>query len=175
MIIDSPNYASPAGEMIPRPIAHATDLIIHHTAGPAVQSALDIDAEHRQRGFAMIGYNWVIEHDGRVCKGRPMDVVPAAAYGRNSQSIDIALTGNFQPDDAGFTGDPTAEQIQALKELSLKLHHDIPSIVRTIGHRDVAGLFYNGDGDYATACPGDRLYAQLPEVRTFVQSSMPRL
>jgi len=176
LIINKPEYPAPENRMTPRLRGQISELIIHHTAGPAHQSALAIDAEHRSRGFAMIGYNYVIDYDGTIFAGRPLEDVPAAAFGRNATSVDVALTGNFQSNDPGFTGDPTAPQITALEALALWLHQQLPTITRTIGHRDVAPLFYpNDQGDYATACPGDRLYAQIPAIKASVVAALPRL
>lgn len=176
MIIKQPEYPAPANAMTPRLRGSISELIIHHTAGPAHQGPLEIDAEHRARGFAMIGYNYVIDYDGTVFAGRPLLDVPAAAYGRNATSVDVALTGNFQSDDHGFTGPPTQPQIAALEALALFLHQQLPTITRTIGHRDVAPLFYpNDQGDYATACPGDLLYAQLPAIKAAVHSALPKI
>lgn len=162
MVIKDPNLAAPQSDMQPRATSSITDFIVHHTDGPADQSVAAIDLEHRAIGDAMIAYNWVITKDGTVWSGRPVDYVPAAAYGRNAQSVDVVLTGQFQPDAANYTGPPTAAQMASLEALCVYAHRTFPSIVRTIGHRDVAPMFYNGDGNYATACPGDDCYKLLP-------------
>lgn len=156
--------------MLPRSFSAITDIIVHHTAGSLTQGPLDIDAEHRNQGWAMIGYNYVVTPNGQVYDARPLTVVPAAAFGRNTESINIVLVGQFQPDSAHYTGPPTPAQLLSLRDLVLSLHKQFPGIVRTIGHRDVAPLFYNGDGDYATSCPGDKLYCELPAIKSYVAS-----
>lgn len=168
------NYPAPAYSMTPRNPSDITDLIIHHEAGSLSETPLSIDAQHRGEGWAMIGYNFIIDTEGRVYDGRPLDVVPSAAYGRNRQSINVSLVGNFQQDDPGYTGPPTAQQLQAIVDLGVYLHKRFPSIERTIGHRDVATLFYGGDGDYATACPGSMLYAKLPELKAQIAQQVNR-
>ena len=169
--VQDPHLPPPAFPMSPRELSIIDTLIIHHTAGPAGQTVAEIDQEHRNNGWAMIGYNFVIEQDGSQFNARPVDFVPAAAYGYNAKSVNIVLTGNFQSDDPGFTGPPSAAQIQSVKSLSLYVHHRYPSIIRTIGHRDVATLFYPTDtAPYATACPGDQLYSQLPSINAYVRS-----
>jgi N-acetylmuramoyl-L-alanine amidase len=153
-----------------------TDIIIHHSAGSPSQTPLDIDAEHRARGMDMIGYNCIIGPEGTVYSGRPLLFIPAAAYGRNAESINICVLGNFQSDDPGYTGVPTSAQIQSLTDLCVQLHHQHPYVVRTIGHRDVAPMFYpSNEGDYATACPGDKLYALLPTIKAAIQKAMASL
>ncbi len=161
--IDYPKF----GPMTPRSGADITDLIIHHSAGPADQDPRAIDEEHRQRGMAGIAYNWIITHDGEVYSGRPIIVVPAAAYGRNQESVNVCLTGNF------MESHPTPQQLQALKELAVFVHGLLPHIVRTIGHREVATIFYpHSTSDYATACPGDNLQALIPEVKAYVKEHL---
>lgn len=172
MNIVQPKYPSPNGHMSIRLEREITDLIIHHTAGATTQTPLEIDAEHRARGMDMIGYNYVITPDGTVFSGRPDGFVPAAAYGRNSESVNVSVVGNFERDDIGYTGAPTPHQVRSLQELSVYLHAKYPSIVRTIGHRDVAPMFYpypNNQGDYSTACPGSELYALIPAVKLYTQ------
>jgi N-acetylmuramoyl-L-alanine amidase len=162
-----------AKPMAIRDVNHITDLIIHHSAGPKTQTALDIDAEHRNIGMSMIGYNYVITPDGVVSHGRQENAVPAASFGRNYESLNICLIGNFEHGDSGYTGPPTAMQIQSLKELSVYAHVTFPSITRTIGHRDVATLFYpQNTADYATACPGDQLYALIPAVKAYTSQTL---
>lgn len=159
--------------MTPRSLSQVTDLIVHHTAGALTQTPQEIDAEHRAEGWAMIGYEYVITPDGTIYDGRPLDVVPSAAYGRNTQSVDVVLVGNFQASDPGYTGPPSAAQMQSLKDFALWIHQQIPSICRTIGHGDVARMFYPDDeGDYSTACPGSELESQLPEIRSYVASKL---
>lgn len=168
------NYPAPNGEMSPRQLSQITDLVIHHSDGPWEQSALEIDAEHRAEGWCEIGYNFVIGKDGTIWAGRPLQYVPSAALGRNLESVNVCLTGDFEPGTPGFCGHPTDAQVQSLKELSVHLHRALPTIVRTIGHRDVAPMFYPGnEAEYATACPGANLYALLSEIKSYVRSQVP--
>lgn len=175
MNIVQPSYPMFKNEA-PRSLTDITDLIIHHSAGSLFQTPQDIDAEHRARGMSGIGYNYIINPSGVVFYGRPANVIPAAAYGRNQQSLNICVIGNFHPSDAGYTGKPTPSQINALTELSVYLHHKYPSIIRTIGHRQVATLFHKDNpGDYSTACPGDDLFWLIPEVNAKVSKALATL
>jgi hypothetical protein len=150
-----------------------TDFIIHHSAGPITQTISDIDAEHRSIGDAMIGYNWVIDHDGVVWEARDPIYTPAAAYGRNEQSVNVCLIGQFHPNAPGFTGDPTVSQLAALANLCVYAHHRWPGIIRTIPHSDVAGFYPESErGNYSTECPGDRLRAHIPQIRSYVYSKV---
>lgn len=168
-------YPAPALAMAVRSLSEINSLVIHHTAGPVDQMPLDIDAEHRAEGWAMIGYNFVIPADGKIYAGRPWGFVPSAAYGWNTPSVNVVLCGNFQTGDPGYTGAPTAAQVQSLKDLAVYLHQQFPGIVRTIGHGDVATLFYPNDtADYSTACPGTELEALIPAVKAYCQAARPR-
>ena len=167
MQIVSVNYPPPAFAMTPRDLSQITTLIIHHSDGSPDQSPLEIDQEHRNEGWAMIGYNFFINGAGTVYEGRPTNVVPSAAYGWNTPSINVCLAGDFQPGTDGYQSEVPAAQLQALKDLSVELHQHYPGIVRTIGHRDVASFYPSDPGDYSTACPGDILEAQLAAVKAY--------
>lgn len=165
-------YPAPQRDMTPRSLANITDLIIHHEAGSLAETPLSIDAQHRGEGWAMIGYNYIVGVDGTCYDGRPINVVPSAAYGRNAQSVNVSLVGNFEEADPGFTGAPPAAQIAGLEALCIYLHKVLPSIERTIGHRDVAKLFFGGDGNYSTLCPGSLLYVELPQIRAKIAAAV---
>lgn len=172
MNIVSVAYPPPAFAMTPRDVSQITTLIIHHSDGAPNQSPLDVDAEHRAEGWAMIGYNWFIGGDGTVYEGRPSNVVPSAAYGDNSPSVDVCLAGDFEPGTDGYQSEVPAVQLQALKDLAVEVHQHYPTITGTIGHRDVAALYPNDPGDYSTACPGDACYAQIPAVKAYVAGKL---
>lgn len=168
-------YAEPLFPMAVRNDSSVTDCVIHHTAGALTQTPLDIDAEHRALNppDAMIAYNAVITPDGKAYAGRPAHFIPAATYGRNTESYAIVLVGNFEPGSAGYTGNPTNAQIVALYNLVLQVHLRYP-ITRTYGHGDVAALFYGGDPNYATACPGRNLSAEIPLIRKQIAQRLAR-
>lgn len=171
MRIQYPDYPAPAFAMTPRPNPQPQYLIWHHSDGSPSQTPLEIDAEHRAENppFAMVGYSYMVGPNGEVWKGRPDDVVPAAAEGENVNSIDVCLLGDFQPDTEGFAP-PTPEQLQSAKDLAVLIHRQYPSIVRMIGHRDVAAIV--GNPDDATACPGDVLEELIFGFHTYVLAQL---
>lgn len=142
-------------------------LIVHHM-GP-VPAGFDyantvkiVDQWHRAKGWSGIGYHKVILPGGEVKQGRPDAVVGAHAFGANAASLGILVAGDFSKQ-----APPEAQQaalVQVLATLA-KRHGIMPD--RIIGHRDVAKLF---PGGAASACPGDALYALLPEVREQVEA-----
>jgi N-acetylmuramoyl-L-alanine amidase len=168
-----PLYPSPGVNYAARQVSNITDFIIHHTAGSVHQTVLDIDAEHRAKGMAFIAYNWIISPQGTIFSGRPIEWVSSASYGRNQQSVAVCLIGNFESGDPGYTGRPTGAQLDALNRLAVLSHVHIPSIARTIGHRDIETLFYPGQSEsYGTACPGSELWKMIPLVRKYVNEFM---
>ena len=66
--INDPHLPAPSLTMTPRDLSAVTYLIIHHTDGAPDQTVPQIDQEHRNEGWAMIGYNYVV--DGAGSAGR---------------------------------------------------------------------------------------------------------
>lgn len=139
-------------------------IVIHCSATRAGQDvrASDIDKWHRERGFAMIGYNYVIDLDGTVEKGRPLTMDgahcnTAGLSGKvyNKHSIGICYVGGL--DKHGRPADTrTPAQKMALAKLVNELILKYP-IVEVIGHRD-ASPDKNGDGkitqnEWVKTCP----------------------
>lgn len=131
-----------------------TDMIvIHHVGVPdGDTSAASIHEAHKRNGWAGIGYHYVIRKNGVIERGRPLNTVGAHAYGENYHTVGINVTGNFDKEY------PTDNQIQSLVDLLTalcKIYHMEPTSATIVGHRDVN----------KTDCPGDHLYALLPEIR----------
>lgn len=78
-------------------------IIVHHTGGTDLNPLADtsnhtasqVDAWHKAKGWDGIGYNWFIEKDGKLKRGRDESKVGAHTIGYNEQSIGICLAGNF--------------------------------------------------------------------------------
>ena len=70
-------------------------IVLHHSYSKDVPAA-EIHAWHLARGWAGIGYHFVIRKDGSIERGRPQDMIGAhAGPGVNGHSIGICLCGNF--------------------------------------------------------------------------------
>lgn len=149
-------------------------IVIHCSATRAGQDvrAADIDKWHKERGFAMIGYNYVIDLDGTVEVGRPLSregahCNTAGTSGRsyNRHSIGICYVGGLDKD--GKPADTrTPEQKRALRDLVYKLMEAYPGIVEVIGHRD-ASPDRNKDGkitpnEWIKQCPCFDVRAEFP-------------
>ena len=148
-------------------------IVIHCSATRAGQDvrAADIDKWHKERGFARIGYNYVIDLDGTVEVGRPLTMDGAhcntaglSGLSYNKHSIGICYVGGL--DAFGNAADTrTDAQKLAMHELVLRLMEKYP-IVEVIGHRD-ASPDKNGDGvisknEWIKQCPCFDVRAEFP-------------
>ncbi|MFT7184177.1 MAG: putative membrane protein [Oceanicoccus sp.] len=151
-------------------------IIIHHTASTKdlddpEQLMRSIYAYHAlSRGWGDIGYNYLVDSDGKIYEGRygGDGAVAGHAAGYNTASVGIALLGNFEETPI------TADMMKGLMGLVFDqavLHGIDPDgsstfrgdyIPNIMGHRDVS----------ATACPGDVTYEYLPELIEAVGKSL---
>ena len=138
-------------------------IVIHCTATKEGKNfrAADIDAWHKAQGWKCIGYHYVIDLDGTVEAGRPLDMEGAhckesGTSGKpdNKHSIGIVYVGGL--DRNGKAKDTrTPEQKAALVELVNALLFRYPGIKEIIGHREVCK---------AKECPCFDVRAEFPQV-----------
>lgn len=133
---------------------NTTDMIVIHHTG-----CNDIDASAEQihqwhlsapNFWAGIGYHFVIRKNGTVERGRPEWAVGSHAYGENSHTLGIHLSGDF------MTAYPTQKQIESCALLLANLCEDygIPTDRdHIVGHGELMG----------TDCPGTTLQALLDD------------
>jgi hypothetical protein len=160
---------------------------VHHTVSAndyaAEDSAgivLSMAKYHRDvNGWNDLGYNFVVDKYGQIFEGRAggidQAVIGAQAQGYNSHSTGVANIGTFT--DVGQT-DVALDALARLIAWKLPLHGAPVTgqiVLTSAGGEDnryksgtpvtLQRISGHRDGD-ATACPGDKLYAQLPELRT---------
>lgn len=148
-------------------------IVIHCSATRAGQDvrAADIDKQHKERGFKMIGYNYVIDLDGTVEVGRPLTMDGAhcdkpgfSGISYNKHSIGICYVGGLDKD--GNAADTrTDAQKKSMHELVWNLFDKYP-ITEIIGHRD-ASPDLNGDGvisknEWIKQCPCFDVKSEFP-------------
>ncbi|HEY7821784.1 MAG TPA: N-acetylmuramoyl-L-alanine amidase [Acidimicrobiia bacterium] len=104
-------------------------IVIHCTDSPQGRgdTAATVHAWHLARGWAGIGYHYVILEDGTVERGRPLYWVGSHARGNNAHSIGICLIGRDE-----FT----EKQIDALRAMVNRLLLTYPG-AEVCGHRDL--------------------------------------
>lgn len=124
-----------------------TDMVvIHHTGCNDIDaSAEQIHQWHiNQNGWSGIGYHYVIRKDGTIERGRPEWAIGSHAFGENSHTIGIHLSGDFEQ------ANPTEEQIEkcALLIADICERYGIPiDRDHVVGHGELM----------ATDCPGRNL------------------
>ena len=131
-----------------------TKIYIHHSALPKDKGIDEIRELHIGRGFDDIGYHFVIDSNGKVWAGRPIDEEGAHVKSDNKESIGICVCGNCDEEP------PLQPQIKALEELVLDL-------CKKWGRLQILGHLDHPDSD--TQCPGNYLYQLLPKLRNKVQ------
>jgi len=164
--------------------------IVHHTAGrngdpnPAATIRAIYWVKTVDRGFGDIGYNFLIDEQGRIYEGRhSRDYAPGEtptgedlagdivrgghAVNFNDGTVGIALLGNFQKRQ------PSTAARNALDSLlAWKLErHGLDPLGQSVYRNPVLGntkTLYNISGHRnvnATACPGDTFYPTFPQLR----------
>jgi len=119
-------------------------IVVHHTGSRVLgrwDSRILIKIRHLLKGHDDIGHHYLIGTDGRVYEGRNKQLDRAHAYGHNSDSIGIALIGNFERD---FLGDE--QEKGAIKFLSDRCRYYQLKPKEIYGHRELEGA--------DSVCPG---------------------
>ena len=148
-------------------------IVVHCSAtreGQDVRAA-DINKWHLERGFKLIGYNYVIDLDGTIEVGRPLTMAGAhcnekgfSGKSYNLHSRGICSLGGL--DKKGKAKDTrTWRQKRAMQKLINKLVMEYP-IKEIIGHRD-ASPDLNHDGkitsnEWVKVCPCFDVKAEFP-------------
>ena len=112
-------------------------IVIHCSATRANRSYTvdDCRRDHRDRGYADIGYHYYITRDGEVHTGRPLSQVGAHARGFNKYSIGICYEGGLDYD--GCPADTrTPQQRTSLDQLLTRLKATFPQ-ARIVGHNQL--------------------------------------
>jgi len=136
----------------------ATDFIAVHCAATTDKmdiGAVEINEWHRKRGFACIGYHYVIRREGVIERGREKDVIGAHISGHNTNSVAICMVGGVNADDVSLAENNFTEaQFKTLKELLIELKSMYPDAVIQ-GHKDFPNV--------AKACPSFEVKDWLKE------------
>ena len=119
-----------------------------------------IQSWHLARGWATIGYHFVVSPSGRIFRGRPVDRLGAHVLGHNAGTVGICLMGNFENER------PTPAALGSLEHTCRRL---VPggSSVPLLGHRD-----HRGHG--SSACPGRYLISYLEKREEPPRGGSPR-
>ena len=127
------------------------------------------------RGWADIGYNYLIDPNGVIYEGRSGgdNVVGAHFSGVNAGTMAVALLGDFTNEP------PTIEAINSLKRIiAWKCdQRDLDPTGRSLhaaSQLDLNTISGHRDGPRPTECPGDAFYALLPAIRIEIKYLLSR-
>jgi len=133
-------------------VPHTLDRItIHHDGsefyGDAVARMRSLQSGSRNRGWVDIPYHFLIDLEGKIYEGRPLQFVgdTATEYDPTGHAL-ITVMGNYNVQEINQA------QLNAVIDLAAWLWYEYsipPELIK--GHRDYA----------ATSCPGTSLYAYL--------------
>ena len=183
-----PPRTQPAYGEVKAALVHHTVSTNDYTPEEAPAAVLAICRYHRNsNGWNDLGYNFVVDKYGTIYEGRAggidLPVIGAQAQGFNSETTGIANLGthiDVPQSDAAIDaiarlirwklpihGQPTAGTVvltSAGGSANRYPRGQEIAFERISGHRDAG----------KTSCPGDALYAQLPDLRSRVGSVTPR-
>jgi hypothetical protein len=140
------------------PATQYDTIVVHHSGPKALGTPRLIQLSHFARGFADIGYHFVIDKAGVIYEGRRLIYKGSHVKNQNSGKVGVVLTGCFEPGakTGGRVADvPTNAQLTSLRRIIRCLVQFSPGIYRLGGHLDFM----------RTDCPGQNLYPQLQGIR----------
>lgn len=116
-----------------------TKLIVHCTATPEGRDATvaDVNKWHKDKGYDMIGYHYLIDLKGNILKGRNEEQIGAHTIGSNFDSIGIAYVGGMDKEMKKAKDTRTVEQKNSLLLLLKELKQKYP-LSQIYGHRNFA-------------------------------------
>ncbi len=147
-------------------------MAIHHTAGPQTANGSVIERLQGTQAYAMdsggycdIPYQMLVGYDGTLYEGRGLELLSGATGGGNNPgNLAVCFIGCYHEPESQCVGgeghqptDAMMHRGQLLVQTLVRME-DISTADDNIrGHRDWPGN--------STACPGERLYPRLGELR----------
>lgn len=125
------------------------EIIFHCTATPEGRwfDRADVNAWHKQRGWSMIGYHFLILLDGTIQIGRPIGMTGSHCAGHNTGTIGVSYIGGLSKDGKVPKDTRTGPQKAAALALCKALKKTYGITARVKGHNEYA----------AKACPSFRV------------------
>lgn len=126
-------------------------IIVHCSATKEGEDyrAKDIDRWHRQKGYAGIGYHFVVDLDGTIERGRDIKAAGAHCLGHNMESVGVCYIGGI-----GANGRAADTRTEAQKESLTELIKALKTQFRGAevrSHRDFANKAcpcFDATGEY---------------------------
>ncbi|QYK49808.1 MAG: N-acetylmuramoyl-L-alanine amidase [Phycisphaeraceae bacterium] len=141
------------------PMGRIGRITIHHDGMTPFYSVNKADAarrlesirnSHVQRGWADIGYHYIIDPSGRVWQGRPINLQGAHVKDENPGNLGIMVMGNFDSQR------PTPAALNSLDQfVAVQMRQYRLSVRNVYTHQELR----------PTACPGRSLQAYMTQTR----------
>jgi N-acetylmuramoyl-L-alanine amidase len=114
-------------------------IIAHCTATPEGRAVTvaEVDAWHRTRGCAGIGYHYLVGLNGEIWNGRDIALAGAHCEGQNADSVGVCYVGGVAKDGRTPKDTRTGAQRESLAKLIEKLKTEYPEAT-VHGHREYA-------------------------------------
>ncbi|MFI6985913.1 N-acetylmuramoyl-L-alanine amidase [Embleya sp. NPDC050154] len=126
------------------PLSARTGFTIHYSAAPPTQTPRQIQNYHMDsHGWDDIGYNFLIDRDGRIYEGRGWTAEGAHATGHNTTHLGVCFIGR--------DGEATTKTLQAFRALYLYANR--------LTEKTLAKTWHSGLPGQSTSCPGSSLRA----------------
>lgn len=147
-----------------------TDLIVFHCSATKPSQHIgraQIEEWHLAKGWASIGYHFVITRAGDLELGRPVDEVGAHVQGFNGRSVGVCMVGGLDE-----RGQPLVNAPNQFTDAQWRTAHVVADYLRCLypdaricGHRDLSPDL-NKDGriqpaEWLKTCPGFDAAAQF--------------
>lgn len=127
-VVQPPSYRPPYRE-VRRVFLHCSASDADGDDYKGEQLVHTIRAWHLQRGWSDVGYHYLIDMDGLIVTGRPLDRIPAAQRGHNTGSVAIMVHGLTRFSDAA---------LGAVRALCAAINAAHGGRVTFHGHREVS-------------------------------------
>jgi len=142
-----------------RPMNGVNRITIHHTGEHGAMNGMSetdvlrsIERYHRdEKGWACIGYHYLVGATGTVYEGRPVAYQGAHVLTANEHNLGISVIGNF------MDRRPNPIQLAAVDDFlsDQREHYKVP-MSRIYGHREL----------HLSECPGNALFSWVQDYRS---------
>ncbi|MCC7390049.1 MAG: N-acetylmuramoyl-L-alanine amidase [Phycisphaerales bacterium] len=142
------------------PMNGISRITVHHDGMTAFTSTSQADAASRlesirnshvdSRGWADIGYHYIVDPAGRVWEGRPINLQGAHVADNNEHNLGVMVMGNYDQQS------PTGASVKALDDFvaAMMRKYKVP-VGRVYTHQEIR----------PTACPGRSLQRVMESTR----------
>ena len=135
------------------------DCIVWHTSATKESSNIGVDElrrMHKARGWSDVGYHIIVQRNGNIQIGRPIEKIGAGVYGFNKHAVHLVWIGGLKNDGKTIVDNRSESQKASMIAATIEMKKSYPN-AKVIGHRDFSPDL-NGDGkitsnEWIKQCP----------------------